>query len=217
MGLLSPVMMDWISLISQILSFGTSNNSQRIKQMTTKICESCRAEKPLVEFVKTKGIYLSRKCKQCLKGKCRNKNCDRMVYGKALCSQCIRKNNNSPPRKRPSTQSMNVWLNQCLRSTKSCSLSRAARGYRVKENDLTIEFLIDMLEKQNGLCAVSGLKLLSEYNNICSASIDRIDSGLGYLQNNVLLVCQWVNLGRKTTPIDEFKKVLLSIPRSALS
>lgn len=177
----------------------------------TRICESCKIEKPLTEFRKAKKGYLTRKCKQCSKNKCRNEGCDHVVYGNAECSECCRLKNYGSARTKPPIQRSKAWLNQCLRSTKACSPSRLKRGYRVKENDLTIDFLMDLLEKQDGLCAVSGLPLQFEYKNCCSASIDRVNPELGYLQDNVVLTCQWVNMGRNRTPIEEFKKILSRI------
>lgn len=91
------------------------------------------------------------------------------------------------------------------------SPSRKARGYRVKENNLTIEFLVELWDRQKGRCPISGLELMTISGDPCSASIDRINSELGYLQDNVILDCKWVNLGRGRYPITEFKALLRRI------
>lgn len=66
---------------------------------------------------------------------------------------------------------------------------------RNKKFDVTIEYLSELFDIQNGKCALSGLpisfgvegKNLS--NAIGTASLDRIDSSLGYIKGNV----QWVH------------------------
>lgn len=174
--------------------------------MNSKICETCKTEKSTAEFYKSKN-YFSRKCKECSNTKCKNEGCNNRSLNNAQCSECYRKKAGKKKTHRK-VVGMKYWLSQCLNSTKRCSKSRLARGYRVKENDLTIEFLLDLLQKQNGLCVVSGIELQSEYKNVCSASIDRINPDFGYLQTNVVLTCQWVNMGRNRTPIEEFRKIL---------
>lgn len=54
--------------------------------------------------------------------------------------------------------------------------------------NLSEDFLWELYNKQNGLCKLSGLKL-SLFCNDQTASIDRIDSSVGYVNNNV----QWVH------------------------
>lgn len=174
--------------------------------MTTKTCAICGIEKSITEFYKAHSYY-SRKCKECTKTKCRNEGCNKRANNGGQCSECYRRKAGKKKTRKP-VLNMITWLRQCLNSTKQCSEARLKRGYRVKENDLTIEFLLNLLEKQNGLCAVSGIKLQSEYKNVCSASIDRVNPELGYLQTNVVLTCQWVNMGRNRTPIEEFRKIL---------
>ena len=64
-------------------------------------------------------------------------------------------------------------------------------------DELTIEYLYDLLLKQNKKCALSGLNIdLTESRKssninfeLMTASIDRIDSKLGYIPNNI----QWVH------------------------
>lgn len=84
------------------------------------------------------------------------------------------------------------------------------------EFDITLDFLMELLEKQDGLCAVSGIKMLTTTHrdecpedmrvNPNKLSIDRIDSKRGYTQDNVQLVCCWVNLMKLDVSIDVFKE-----------
>lgn len=76
--------------------------------------------------------------------------------------------------------------------------SRAIKAGR--EFTLTREFLEKLNESQGGKCALTGWEL--DWNPVYSgkrvcppkrASLDRIDSSMGYSENNVQLVCDMVN------------------------
>lgn len=56
--------------------------------------------------------------------------------------------------------------------------------------DLTLEYIDELFIKQDGKCALSGeiLTYNNEYSK-CTASLDRIDSNIGYINNNV----QWLH------------------------
>lgn len=174
--------------------------------MDTKICVKCQLSLPLSSFRTVKGKYLKRTCKSCMSTICPSCGC-KAEEGR-ICSECYRP---EPRNYKSRDQSRTAWLNQCLRSTKACSPSRAKRGYRVKENDLTIEFLLDLWNKQQGICPITGLPLKSKSGDPCSASIDRIDPDRGYLQDNVILACKWANLGRGRCSIEEFRLILASV------
>lgn len=174
--------------------------------MLTKICKVCEIEKPIHEFRKDHAYY-ALKCKTCSSTKCKNEHCNNRSYNNRQCSECYRKAIGGK-KKHLKIVGIKQWLSICLNSTKQCSPARIKRGYRVKENNLTIEFLLNLYNEQNGKCPISGIELKTEYKNVCSASIDRINPDIGYLQTNVMLTCQWVNMGRNRTPIEEFRKIL---------
>ena len=70
---------------------------------------------------------------------------------------------------------------------------------RTKEVNITIDDLIEQWDKQNGICMFSGANLiLSTYtkiekNPIYCASLDRIDSKLGYIKGNIRWVSRAIN------------------------
>lgn len=57
--------------------------------------------------------------------------------------------------------------------------------------DVSIEFLWDLLNNQNFKCALSGVDIMiqSRYRGRTTASLDRINSNIGYTEGNV----QWVH------------------------
>jgi len=74
-----------------------------------------------------------------------------------------------------------------------------------RENNLTIEFLAYLWEKQKGICTLTGYKMLkpaaqkhggTAHKGLRTASLDRIDSGKGYTKDNVQLLCYFANLGK---------------------
>ena len=78
---------------------------------------------------------------------------------------------------------------------------------------LTPYFLYKLLEKQNFRCALSGEELLDENNNLdkpqeeLNLSLDRIDSNIGYLPNNVQWVTKQINWSKSTLNNQEFLKL----------
>ena len=83
-----------------------------------------------------------------------------------------------------------------------------------REFSLTLPFLVELYEKQDGKCALSGSLMRTNDNrdtcpdderiNPDKLSIDRIDSSRGYTEDNVQLVCCWVNLMKLDMSMDTF-------------
>lgn len=59
--------------------------------------------------------------------------------------------------------------------------------------NIVAEDLYDLWDKQNGLCAYSRLPLNNRPTDLQLASLDRIDSSIGYEKGNIQLVCSAVN------------------------
>lgn len=67
--------------------------------------------------------------------------------------------------------------------------------------DVTIEYIWKLFEKQNRKCALSGLDLFfgpANYPMETNASLDRIDSSRGYVEDNVQWVHKDVNLMKRS-------------------
>lgn len=77
-----------------------------------------------------------------------------------------------------------------------------------KRPDITTEHLLAQLEKQKGLCALSGVPLtclLEQGKKFkTNASIDRIIPGAPYTPENIQLVCSALNSWRGDTDLKEF-------------
>lgn len=76
-----------------------------------------------------------------------------------------------------------------------------------KRSGLTEDLLLQMFEKQNGRCSISGVEMtrLSGQGHVATnISIDRIDSSRGYTPDNVHLVCHIVNVMKHNLTTSEF-------------
>ena len=82
---------------------------------------------------------------------------------------------------------------------------------RNKDFDLTLEYLKELWESQNGICPFTGFELEARtYDgksdnplNIKSASLDRIDNSKGYVEGNVRFVSVMFNFARNTFSDEE--------------
>ena len=75
---------------------------------------------------------------------------------------------------------------------------------------ITKEFIMELWKKQNGLCAISKIPMTYEmdcgriYSNV---SIDQIEQGKGYTQDNVQLVCMAINQLKSDWDMDTVKYI----------
>ena len=74
------------------------------------------------------------------------------------------------------------------------------------EFNLTFEYIWDLYEKQEGKCAFSGIEIGFGRINLkeITASLDRINSELGYLKGNVQWVHKDINYMKQTMKDDYF-------------
>lgn len=82
------------------------------------------------------------------------------------------------------------------------------------EFNVTIQYLHDLFEKQKGLCKYSGIKLTipEKWNDKhYTASLDRIDSGKGYVEGNVQWVHKDVNKMKNSYKEDYFLEMCCKI------
>jgi hypothetical protein len=83
----------------------------------------------------------------------------------------------------------------CQASTKR----RNARGRKL-DFDIDAPFMIDLFAKQDVRCALSGIVMVHKPMSHWQASIDRIDTDLGYVRGNVRWVCLEFNGAAQWTP-----------------
>lgn len=117
-----------------------------------------------------------------------------------------------------------AWLSQ-----KKCALWKGSklRGRRLKEWDISLDFLEDLLVRQNFKCPLSGEKLVGDmhYTELKNnphkdnvnpysrgnISIDRINPDLGYTKDNVRLTTKWANVMRNDSTDEELLQKCMAI------
>jgi hypothetical protein len=73
--------------------------------------------------------------------------------------------------------------------------------------DLTVDFLLDLYEKQEGKCYFSQELLSEKIGDPNRVSLDRLDPNKGYTQGNVALVCWKINDCKRSLSEEEFIKM----------
>lgn len=92
------------------------------------------------------------------------------------------------------------------------SIHRGARNRGI-EFTITKEYAWNLFLKQNKKCAISGCDLVFAKNKRgqiegkTTASLDRIDSSKGYIENNVQWVHKWINVMKSDFTQDEFLEI----------
>jgi hypothetical protein len=86
--------------------------------------------------------------------------------------------------------------------------------------NITIEYIQNLLEKQNYKCALSGIEICGSrnpYDKICdthkkqTASLDRIDSNKGYIEGNVQWTHKLVNIAKQNLSDKDFIQLCCTI------
>ena len=104
-----------------------------------------------------------------------------------------------------------TWFSHLLSITRANSKSPGPHDPKFgpkRDFDLTLDYVVSLFEGQNGKCAMTGLEMTTNLNDLSSASIDRIDNNLGHIIGNIMIVCRWVNTARRHHTVEEFKEVL---------
>ena len=81
------------------------------------------------------------------------------------------------------------------------------------------EYALDLMKKQEGRCALTGLKMLLDGepgDDQCRYSLDRIDSSKHYEPGNLQVVCKFANKWKGAMANEEFRR-LVSLVRSSVA
>lgn len=82
--------------------------------------------------------------------------------------------------------------------------------FNLGETSEAKKYLYDLFLEQEGKCALSGVPIYfantieDDKHGVTTASLDRIDSGKGYIRDNIQWVHKDVNLMKLDHPVDEF-------------
>lgn len=149
--------------------------------MGTKYCKLCNEFKPISEFHKSQKTLL---CK----------------FHHNLKSKENKKKYRQDPKNiqkekiKSQERSLRLWANKLLSYTKK----------RNCENTLSVNEILEIYEKQNGLCHWFKVPIIPSLikKHPQQPSIDRLDRLKGYTKDNVVLSCYAANIGRNETDVD---------------
>jgi len=202
-----------------------------------KNCSVCKKEKSIDDFNNNKN-YKDGKfpyCKSCRKEERKKNTYERPTNGIKVCVGCNEtkdiSNFNSDCRNPSGLQTYcklcakgksKIWASSFEGHIKKI-YNDIVQNCKKKSKDIKVEINIDDIkeqyEKQNGKCALSGLKMTYEVNddseqhinNKLNISVDRIDSNKNYSKDNIQLVCSIINRMKVDLTTDKFFEICKEI------
>lgn len=96
----------------------------------------------------------------------------------------------------------------------------AAREQRGLKFDIDHDYVMSLLKKQNGKCALTGWTMeftrsgVKGDGNPYGCTMDRIDSDLGYIKGNIQLACWWPNKVKSNMSNREFINMCKDVART---
>lgn len=165
-----------------------------------KKCTNCERLLPLESFTKNKNSTDGHfyRCKEC-----ENKRKKEFYYNGY---------NKVMSEKQPSRREYNRDYHSKMDVFK-LRLRTAKQRARLKgfDFDLTLEHIVELYDKQKGVCYISGVEMTLEKHSPRTISIDRIDSSKGYIIGNIGLCTDFINQAKSNYSLEEFKKLILEI------
>lgn len=76
-----------------------------------------------------------------------------------------------------------------------------------KYGDLTLEYLENLYETQDGRCHISGIKMNAGTHQNWKMSIERVDESIGYMNTNCVLICSEFQSGYRQHTIENWDKL----------
>ena len=197
-------------------------------------CSGCQAWLPLSDFHRHLRSVTGTQshCKRCARNRrCPEGTVNRRnrphLGGKQKCVLCgkwknpdefeidVRCNNLHGSRCKPCLSAQNTSrressLDDYLRYLVSANRSGLRKRPKAKrlswpESCVTFDFLKSLWTLQAGKCALTGIPMVFAIGTQKSASIDRKDSQVGYIPENVQLVCKTANLMKGTLSQQDFE------------
>ena len=113
------------------------------------------------------------------------------------CKKCISEKQSSYHKRTWGNDKLQFTAFKRTKSVRSYITYLRQKAVRRKNSCISVDELEKIWNKQNGKCALTSwdmTMILGKGNIDTNASIDRIDSSLGYIENNVQFVCRIVNV-----------------------
>lgn len=125
-------------------------------------------------------------------------------YKDARCKECKKKQNAEAKKKYSDEQKLYKTIQSRVLGAKDRASKKGIPC------TITKEFIMDLWNKQSGLCAISKIPMTYEINEgrvYTNLSIDQIEQGRGYTEDNVQLICMAVNQLKSDWDMDTVKYI----------
>jgi len=184
-------------------------------------CKKCTPKLKLENYNKQNkfknGIKKSTNCKDC--------NCilteqnipkNARVYNK--CYSCYLQNikkRRSKPENKIKTKEYSIIFRE--KNWHKVLFTRLKR--RTKDTDITAEFILELWEKQNGLCYWFNIPMTitSKKKFPSKPSVDRLDNSKPYSKDNCVLCCYSANIGRNENNTEDWLDFINTIRKSIIN
>ena len=126
------------------------------------------------------------------------------------CKKCIGKKMASYHHRTWGVEKLQFSASRRTRTVKTFLAYLLSKARRRKSCDVTIEQLLQIWHQQSGKCALTGWEMTMQLGKgqiSTNASIDRIDSTIGYTNNNVQLVCRAANVAKSNLTQENFVRL----------
>ena len=185
----------------------------------TRICWKCKTPKKLTsEFFYKEWDGFQKACKECQKKRNAKYKDENPEYFKQKGKENYKPEENKARYQKTKVNFLKRKEEWYLSiSGRLYDLMQAAKDRSKKKNtpfDLTLDFLLQKYEEQNGTCVLTGLQFIFERTSNkqqrytpFGPSLDKIDYTKGYTQDNTRLVCVIVNLALNTFGDECFDKM----------
>lgn len=165
-------------------------------------------------FIKWVNIKYMKKCNKCELIK--NENEFYTSNRSSICKECHLKITRDYKRKKRENKEyvknesekqkerrVRLWQNTLIHDCK----------YRKLEFDIDVDFINELLKKQNGKCYWFGVDLIPSKikKHPQQPSLDRLDNKKGYVKENVVLSCYSANIGRNECDLETWIEFLKKI------
>ena len=182
--------------------------------MEDRECKECHRRLPFSEFYRTRRTV----CKSCIARLARmdpaprecpvcktHKKRSEFYHAKQKCKSCFDKRRKA---ERDDETRLLPVLQSIMRHTATRVHLINRRTCTQEKCDVDLHHLLQLWDKQKGLCALSGVAMTHTSrpadDRRFNVSLDRIDSSRNYLRNNVQLVTQVANICKHSLIQDDF-------------
>lgn len=84
---------------------------------------------------------------------------------------------------------------------------------RNREFSINKQLILNLLDKQNNKCYYSGDEMTLERGLYNTVSVDRVDSNKGYIESNIVLCCQKINVVKNNLNDVDFINLCIKIAK----